>query len=126
MVPPVRWYHLFSTWIFLLSVAYPIHKISTFPLNLLALIGCFEIIINPYKAHWIKNLYIIFLHLLAFLWIPYDLSLRVFQFAFIFGLIYLLFIAVIKESVPHIYFELWKEKHEKLEDFLRDRFNISL
>ena len=124
MVPPVRWYHLLSTWIFLLSVAYPILKLPTFPLNLVAFVGCLEIILNPHKKHWLKNLYIIFIHIAPFFWIPYDLS----RTAFIFGacviIAYLVFIWYIDENPIHVYKVLLDENHPHLHQFINDRFGL--
>jgi len=126
MVPPVRWYYIFSTWIFLLSAAYPIHHISTYPLNLIALVGCFEILLNPHKEHWIKNVYILALHILPFLWIPYSLSVKSLEFALTSALVYLIFISILGENVFHIYNELLNENHPTLKSFLGDRFGIIL
>lgn len=126
MVPPIRWYYIFSTWIFLLSAAYPLHKISTYPLNVIALPGCFEILLNPHKGHWVKNVYILALHILPFLWIPYSVSNISLQFAFISVVIYLIFISILGENIIHIYSELLNENHPTLKSFLGDRFGILL
>ena len=124
MVPPIRWYYIFSTWIFILSATYPLHKISTYPLNAIALPGCFEIILNPHKEHWFKNLYILAIHTLPFLWIPYSVSKRTLQFALVSVVIYLIFISILGENVIHIYSELLNENHITLKLFLADRFGI--
>lgn len=119
---PIRWYYLLSTWIFLLSVLYPLHRISTFPLNLMALVGCYECLRNPFGEHWFKTLYILFIHLAPFLWIPYELSVRTLLFALCVILIYLFFIGLIKKNPIDVYDILLKEKHEELHEFLADRF----
>jgi len=126
MVPPIRWYYIFSTWIFLLSAAYPFHKISTYPLNVIALVGCFEILLNPHKEHWFKNVYILALHILPFLWIPYSVSNISLQFAFTSFIAYIIFISILGENVIHIYTKLLDEKHKTLDSFLYDRFGILL
>jgi len=117
---PVRWYYLLSTWIFLLSC---IPGLPTFPLNLLAAPGCFEFILNP-KGHWIKNAYIIFIHLAPFFWVPYDLSPRAFAFAAAVIAAYLIFMAIIGKSPLTAYSDLLKEDHKTLAQFLGDRFMI--
>jgi len=122
MVPPVRWYHILSTWIFLLSVAYPILKLPTFPLNLLASVGCFEIILNPHKEHWVKNLYILFIHIAPFFWIPIDFSQKAFTFAAFLVMTYGIFIWSIGENPIHVYQVLLDENHPRLSQFLNDRF----
>lgn len=124
MVPPVRWYYIFSTWIFLYSAAYPLHHISTFPLNVLALVGCLEIILNPHKESWVKNLYILLLHLLPFLWIPYSLSLETLGYSAIFTCLYLVSMIFLNESVIHIYRVLLDEDHPIYTQFLCDRFGF--
>ena len=125
MVPPVRWYHLLSSWIFLLSAFYPVHKISTFPLNVLALSGCLEVIINPYNEHFIKNIYILALHLLPFAWIPYDVSREVIGLSLATIAIYILFIYRIGEQPLHVYRVLLSERHKTFQEFVADRFGIS-
>jgi hypothetical protein len=123
MVPPVRWYHLLSTWIFILSAAYPIHKISTYPLNILALIGCLEPILNPFRSSVGKNLYIMGLHLLPLLWIPYDVSMKAIQFAFVVGITYLIFVKGIGENPFHIYSVLLNEDQPTFQSFTCARFS---
>lgn len=118
----IRWYHLFSTWIFLLSAAYPIHQISTYPLNLLALVGCLQLILNPFRSNSGKNIYILAIHLLPFLWIPYDISEKALQFALLCGFLYLLFITAIGEDLFHIYSNLLREDHPTFQRFICDRF----
>ena len=121
---PIRWYYLLSSWIFLLSVLYPLHGISTFPLNLLALVGCYECIRNPFAEHWFKTFYIMFIHLAPFLWIPYELSVQTLLFALCVIFVYLVAIRLspIEKNPIDVYDILLKETHETLEDFLADRF----
>jgi hypothetical protein len=122
MVPPVRWYYLLSSWIFLLSCLYPILKIPTYPLNLLASVGCFEVILNPHKEHWLKNLYILFIHIAPFFWIPYDISERALLVAAVVSISYILFIWFLGEDPLHVYRVLLDEDHKTFDRFIRDRF----
>jgi len=124
MVPPVRWYYIFSTWIFILSALFPVVHLPTFPLNLMASVGCFEIILNPYNENIVKNLYILFIHIAPFFWIPYDLSVNAFQVGAAVILTYLLFIASLGENPIHVYMTLLKENHETTAEFLKDRFGL--
>ena len=124
MVPPVRWYYILSSWIFVASVLYPFHRISTFPLELLALGGCLEIILNPHKESFIKNLYILFIHLAPFFWIPCELSYVTFGFAFALILSYFTFIYLIGEHPLHIYAVLLNEDHPTAPMFICDRFGL--
>jgi uncharacterized membrane protein len=123
---PVRWYLLLSTWIFIISALYPLHKISTFPLNLIAIIGCFDVIYTPFKENYLKNLYILFIHLAPFLWIPYDISYIPIVFAIFVIIAYLIFIFTINTHPFEVYSKLHNEKHTELEDFLSERFGISI
>ena len=125
MTIPIRWYHLLSTWIFILSVLYPFHKISTFPLNILALVGCFQVILKPFNEHYLKNIYILFIHIAPFFWIPWEISKKTIKFALAVILIYLIFICLIQDDCFHIYGTLMKEKHTNIYDFLHDRFGIT-
>jgi hypothetical protein len=120
MVPPVRWYYLLSTWIFLLSVA----QLPTFPLNVMASVGCFEVILNPYNEHLLKNIYILFIHIAPFFWIPYDVSTGALQFSAVVIVAYLAFVVALGETPFHIYGVLLKERHQTAEEFLRDRFGV--
>ncbi len=124
MVPPVRWYYILSTWIFLLSTLYPLLQLPTFPLNVMASVGCFEIILNPYNEHLLKNLYILFIHIAPFFWIPVDLSVEAFQFGAAVIASYLLFIYALGENPFHVYRVLLKEQHHTAQEFLRDRFGV--
>ena len=126
MVPPVRWYFILSTWIFILSVLYPIHKISTFPLNCLALAALLVVLLNPFKESYVKNIYIAFVHIAPFLWIPYDFSYTTLVFSVCVILIYLLALYSIDENPYHIYIELLSEHHRDAKEFIKDRFGINL
>lgn len=124
MVPPVRWYHILSTWIFLLSTLYPVLQLRTFPLNVMASVGCFEIILNPYNENLVKNLYILFIHIAPFFWIPFDVSTEAFQFGAAVIAAYLAFVVALGENPFHIYWVLLKERHQTAREFLRDRFGV--
>jgi len=124
MVPPIRWYYILSTWIFLLSALYPIIQFPTFPLNVMASLGCLEIIFNPYNENLVKNLYILFTHIAPFFWIPVDMSAEAFQFGTIVILCYLLFICSLGENPIHVYMVLLEEHHHTAKEFLKDRFGI--
>ena len=123
---PVRWFCLLSTWIFILSCLYPIFKFPTYPLNLLALIGIYKCIYAPFNEHYLKNFYILFIHLAPFLWIPYDLSVNAFYFSAIVGTIYIIFIYLIDDNVIDIYTRLLEEEHTTLSEFIENRFGYKL
>ena len=124
MVPPVRWYYILSTWIFILSVLYPVHKISTYPLILLASVGCLEVVVNPYKENMVKNIYILFIHIAPFFWIPYSFAKRSLVFAATVILLYFCLLFFLGENVFHVYGELLDEGHSTPEIFICHRFGI--
>jgi len=122
---PIRWYLLLSSWIFILSVLYSFHKISTFPLNLLALPGIIQIFFNPFKKNLIKNIYILFIHLSPFLWIPYDFSSVSLIFCMAIIIVYLIFILSMETDPFSIYYRLFNENHSSTKEFLNQRFGIN-
>lgn len=124
MVPPVRWYYILSTWIFILSVLYPLHGISTFPLIILASVGCLEIILNPHKESMVKNIYILFIHIAPFFWIPYSFTEDSFRFAGIVIILYMCLLFLLNENIFHVYYELLNENHITADEFLCHRFGI--
>ena len=91
----------------------------------MALVGCYECLRSPFGEHWVKTLYILFIHLAPFLWIPYELSVKTLLFALCVILVYLVFIGGLLHKNPiDVYDILLKEKHEELHEFLADRFTI--
>jgi hypothetical protein len=121
---PTRWYLLLSYWILIASVLYLAHGVSTFPLNILALIGLSEMILNPNNQLLSKNLVITLIHTVPFLWIPYDMSRNAFNFAGAVIFLYLLFITFMRRSPVDIYQTLLQEKHVDTKEFLCERFGF--
>jgi hypothetical protein len=121
MVPPVRWFHLLSSWIFITSLLYPLIKISTFPLNLLALVGIFTLKASESLE---KGLHILIIHLIPFLWIPYVINKE--SIILFFGIIvgYLTLMHCIHEDPIDVYTVLQKEEHKTYREFLNARFGI--
>jgi len=119
-----RFYYLLSYWALIASLLYPIHGVSTFPLILLCSIGCAEIILNPNNQLFIKNVVILLIHLLPFLWIPFDISRTALNFAAAVIFLYILFITFWKKSPIEIYKRLLQEKHVDTKEFLCERFGF--
>lgn len=117
----VRFFHLFSTWIFVASALYPLHGISTFPLNLLALVGLYEMRKTESTG---KNIYNLILHLAPFLWIPYSFSEETMLFCVLLLLAYLLIMIFLKRNCYEIYDSLLKERHSDFKEFLAARYNL--
>ena len=110
--------YLFSTWIFIASALYPFHGISTFPLNLLALLGLYE---TDFSESLFKNIYNCFLHLGPFLWIPYSFSEESLLFTAFLVLAYLLTLSALKINCYTVYDKLIQQKHKTAEEFINDR-----
>jgi len=121
MVPPVRWYHFLSVWMFILSVLYPLHRISTYPLLLLSTVGCIEAFRDNIFE---KKLIVLALHLLPFLWIPYELSTITFAFTFTIIILYLVFIQALGETPYNIYKTSLSEKHKTIQEFIYERIGV--
>ncbi len=121
MVPPVRWYHFLSVWMFILSVLYPLHRISTYPLLLLSTVGCIEAFRDNIFE---KKLIVLALHLLPFLWIPYELSTTTFAFTFTIIILYLVFIQALGETPYNIYKTSLSEKHKTIQEFIYERIGV--
>ena len=92
----------------------------------MASVGCFEIILNPYNENLVKNLYILFIHIAPFFWIPYDLSVNAIQVGVAVIIVYLLFIVSLGENPIHVYTILLKENHKTAAEFLKDRFALKV
>jgi hypothetical protein len=111
--------YLFSTWIFIISILYPLHGISTFPLNIVALLGFYEM---DFSESLFKNIYNGFLHLGPFLWIPYSFSDESLLFAAVLLLTYLLTLSALEINCYDVYNELVQQKHKTAEEFITARF----
>jgi hypothetical protein len=111
--------YLFSTWIFIASALYPLHGISTFPLNLIAILGFYEI---DFSEALFKNIYNGFLHVGPFLWIPYSFSDESLLFTVALLLTYLLTLSALQINFYTVYDTLLQQKHETAEEFIRARF----
>ena len=122
MVPPVRWYHFLSAWMFILSALYPLHRISTYPLVLLSTVGCIEVFRNTI---FLKSLIILALHLSPFLWIPYELSTTTFAFTLTIIILYLVFIQSLGETPYNIYMTTLSEKHKNIQEFIYERIGVT-
>jgi apolipoprotein N-acyltransferase len=90
----------------------------------MASVGCFEIILNPHNENLVKNIYILFIHIAPFFWIPVDLSVGAFQFGAAVIVAYLAFLFFLGENPIHVYQVLLKEQHHTAQEFLRDRFGV--
>jgi hypothetical protein len=119
-----RWYFLLSYWSLIAAVLYPIHGISTFPLVLLCSVGLLEIILNPNNQLLSKNVVIVLIHLLPFIWIPFDQSRNALNLSAAIIFLYVLFITFWRKSPVEIYKSVLQEKQVDTKEFLCERFGF--
>ena len=111
--PPVRWFHLLSYWILILSCLHPFLHIPTYPLNCLAAVGCYKFIRDPFAHSLLYNVVIILgVHLAPFAWIPYDVSEHALRVACAVIVAYFFFIHVVmRRTVREIYETVLYHEH---------------
>lgn len=119
-----RWYFLLSYWALIAAVLYPIHGISIFPLTLLCSVSLLEIILNPSNQLLSKNVVIVLIHLLPFLWIPFDQSRNALNLSAAIIFLYVLFITFWRKSPVEIYQSLLQEKQVNTKEFVCQRFGF--
>jgi hypothetical protein len=123
----VKWFHIFSVWIFIASTLYliGISPINTFPLNALVLIpGIYQFLyrfgIDPI---W-KLVNIALLHLLPFTVIPVDLTKRTIMYNFFILAAYVAYMLITKNSITDVYQTLITEEPVSFTQFIMDRWSL--
>jgi len=123
----VRWFHIFSVWIFIASTLYliGISPINTFPLNLLILIaGIYQFLyrfgIDPI---W-KLVNIALLHLLPFTAIPVDITRYTIICNFLILATYVAYMLITKNSITDVYQTLITEEPVSFTQFIMDRWSL--
>ncbi len=121
----VKWFHIFSVWIFIASTLYliGISPINTFPLNILALIlGTYQFLyrfaIDPI---W-KLAYVALLHLLPFITIPVDITRYTIICNFLILATYVAYMLITKNSITDVYHTITTEEPVSFMSFITDRF----
>ena len=124
----VKWYKIFSFWIFILSILSALHILpySTFPLHVVALIGILEMEhYFPHESYW-KYVTILGLHVAPFLWVSYSFSIKTIMACLFWVLVYIAFMAINKYSIIKAYTKLLQEKHIVFSQFTMSRFGFGL
>ena len=121
----VKFYQVFSWWVFIASALYGlgISPINTFPLTLLVLgPGLYQLVkrfrIDPL---W-KLLYIVLLHFSAFLWVPFDLSIKTLINNCLVPVAYVIFMELNEYSISEVYHAMLTEKPTTFTQFFKNRF----
>jgi hypothetical protein len=121
----VKWYQIFSVWVFLASILYglKISPINTFSLNIVSVLpGIYQLAHRYLIDPWWKLLYVILLHGLPFLWMPIDLSIKTIMNNGIIAAGYYLFMEMTETSVLNVYKTMLHEKPTSFTTFLERRF----
>ena len=119
----LRWYYFLSVWVFILSALYPIHKISTFPLNILCILG---LVAFNLEEPPLKNISILIIHLLPFLWIPYSFKQKSIYLFVAVIIVYYIFIRLLNESIYNVYNSVIHEHSLSNTDFINTRLGTQV
>ena len=116
----LRWYLFLSSWAFLLSATYPLHKQNIYPLQLFCLLGLTGI---PYMALTepvLKLMFLILAHLLPFLWLPALINQQGIRFALFIILVYALIMISIHKNILELYYEILTRHHTTTYAFFQE------
>ena len=103
--------YIICTWVFILSLLYPLHGISTFPLNIVCVGGITGTKLNELSY---RTVYGIFSHLGPFLWVPWTITYEsIILFLFMFYIYTLVMLLVFKKNPLDYYSENEERKGDK-------------
>jgi len=120
----VRWWMLFSNWIFVAAILYAIgvHKVSTFPASLVALPFGIFFIIRKYRVYPLWKLSAAAaLHIIPFLLVPWVITKENVAWSIGLFFLYMFFMTAISVYPLNIYKETYYEVHESGIDWLKER-----
>jgi len=119
----INWLDVFSNWIFLASIAYPIHGISTFPLNIIAAPVAIKLFFVRKNDIILQQIISLIVHFLPFFIVPYDLSCRTFYLNILFMITYGIIMYIKKISIFDIYHTIFnkKNKYKTINEYIRAR-----
>jgi putative effector of murein hydrolase LrgA (UPF0299 family) len=106
----VKFYHIFSIWIFLASILYGLHVSPMNPFPLLipaAIVGTLHLLYRFALDPWWKLTAIFCIHFLPFLWIRPNVSITTLYQNMGFLLLYLVTMAVTSTSILDVYWSLF-------------------
>lgn len=120
----INWFDVFSNWIFLASIAYPIHGISTYPLNILAIpfaIGVF-IRMNYWENNIIlKGILSFIVHFIPFLIVPIDCSINTLLLNVLFLIIYIMHMYIKDKRILDVYYSIYNDKNKTMKEYIDSR-----
>ena len=120
----IRWYMLFSNWIFVASLANLVGvKVPTFPANVVALpFGIAYVAGKTGVDPWWKVLYVGMLHFAPFAWVSWSITTGGLVWMVAGMLAYAAFMRSRGWSIVETYRTMFTETHTSLEAYLTDRF----
>lgn len=120
----INWLDVFSNWIFLASITYPIHRISTFPLNVLAAPVAIKLFFVRKNDIILQQIISLIIHFLPFFIVPYDLSCRTIYWNILFIIIYAIVMYIKKINIFDVYHTIFnkKNKYKTINEYIKSRF----
>ena len=95
--------YIVSTWVFILSLLYPLHGISTFPLNIVCLLG---LLTSRFTNFSYSSFYHYFSHLGPFLWIPWVFSIETIILFLVTFVLYIIFMFILFKNPLDYYIDM--------------------
>lgn len=119
----INWLDVFSNWIFLASITYPIHGISTFPLNVLAAPVAIKLFFVRKNDIILQQIISLIIHFLPFFIVPYDLSCRTIYWNILFIIIYAIVMYIKKINIFDVYHTIFnkKNKYKTINEYIKSR-----
>jgi hypothetical protein len=119
----INWIDVFSNWIFLASITYPIHRISTFPLNILAAPVAIKLFFVRKNDIILQQIISLVVHFLPFFIVPYDLSCRTIYWNILFMIIYACIMYIKKINILDVYHTIFnkKNKYKTINEYIKSR-----
>lgn len=122
----VRFYQIFSVWIFLAAAVEPWTGISLFPLLVLTIPFGLPVK-NRYGMEYIwKNLYGFAIHAIPFIWTRWVFDLTTLSWNVGFGCLYLLIMNILGADVARTYELIMTQRHRSLSDFVGERVGLAI
>jgi len=105
--------YIVCSWALFLSLLYPLHGISTFPINILCLFGLFGKSLTEISY---SSVYHYFMHLGPFLWVPWTFQIESIILCLSFFFVYSTIMIIFFKNPLDYYLE--REKSKKVKEIL--------
>ena len=119
----VRFYHIFSYWIFFISILLPKFKLSIFPLHLIAAPFGLFYLIKSYKTEPLVKLLIAgVIHAAPLVWTAWNFNKFTIGLSLGLTLLYLGLMTVLGVDIILVYKTMLNEHHNNLQSYIDERF----